>query len=230
MAASSYKTGRAQCSDTISGATGQLHVHLSCLHHPALGDAQLQRAMTAATCLVTASPSGLRVMGASTGQASHSFSRYSGEEESPSIHTGMCVGATSVILVEAVDRTKTSTGQGDWAACVLTGALKGPVRLDAGFQSHLSQFHEQTQERTTSVHSSARCHHPQRQSSVSAMHGKPCPQSWDALCCRREPQGARNSVCGHNVLTPPTIPRRAFLGVLPSQASFPKIAGSPSNY
>lgn len=56
------------------------------------------------------------------------------------IPTGACVGAAPVILVEVVDRTQTSTRHGEQAACVLTRALKGPVHLDTGFQSHLGEF------------------------------------------------------------------------------------------
>lgn len=186
MAASSYRLGGLG-SDTISDATGQLHVHLSCPHLPAL----LHRAMTAATCLVTASPTGLSA-GRQQRQPSHSFSRCSGEEESPSICTG-----TSVISVPSPQEHVWRQPQSSlrlWTGDRQDKETRLLVSLPELFraQSILTQdskavwvnsweSHEQTQERTTSAESSACCHHPQRQSWVSAMHGKPCPQSWETV-------------------------------------------------
>lgn len=142
MAASSYRLGGLG-SDTISDATGQLHVHLSCPHLPAL----LHRAMTAATCLVTASPTGLSAGRQQRTTQPFLFQMQWRGREPLHLHrnichfcaipTGTCVGAAPVIL-EAVDRGQTR--QGYQAACVLTRALQGPVHLDTGFQSRLGQF------------------------------------------------------------------------------------------
>lgn len=142
MAASSYRLGGLG-SDTISDATGQLHVHLSCPHLPAL----LHRAMTAATCLVTASPTGLSAGRQQRTTQPFLFQMQWRGREPLHLHrnichfcaipTGTCVGAAPVIL-EAVDRGQTSTRRP--AACVLTRTLQGPVHLDTGFQSHLGQF------------------------------------------------------------------------------------------
>lgn len=188
MAASSYRLGGLG-SDTISDATGQLHVHLSCPHLPAL----LHRAMTAATCLVTASPTG-RSAGRQqrTTQPFLFQMQWRGREPLHlhrnichfcAIPTGTCVGAAPVIL-EAVDRGQTR--QGDRLLVSLPELFRAQSILTQDSKAvwvNSWESHEQTQERTTSAESSARCHHPQRQSWVSAMHGKVCPQSWETLCC-----------------------------------------------
>lgn len=141
MAASSYRLGGLG-SDTISDATGQLHVHLSCPHLPAL----LHRAMTAATCLVTFSHRAECWEAAKDNPAIPFPDAVERKRAPPSAqehlsflchpHRNVCGGSPSHPrgCGQGTDKARRP------AACVLTRALQGPIHLDTGFQSRLGQF------------------------------------------------------------------------------------------
>lgn len=120
--------------------------------------------------LVTASPTGLRVLGGSKGQASHSFSRCSGEKEKPSIHRNVCGGNPSLWRLWTGQRQ--AQGKESGLLLSLPELFRAQFLLTQDSKAvwaNSRESHEQTQERTTSGHSSAHCHHPQGQSLVSAM-------------------------------------------------------------
>lgn len=158
--------------------------------------AQLHRAMTEATCLVTVSPTGLGVLGGSKGQPSHSFSRCSGEERAPPSAPQLYLLSSSRNIVISVPSPQERVW-GQPQSCLWrlrTGHRKVPGK-EIGLlvslpellraQSVLTQDSkaiwanswESHEQRITSGDSSACHHHPQRQSWGSAVHGKPCPQS-----------------------------------------------------
>lgn len=214
--ANGYKqlhTGRVWCSDTISGAPGQLHVHLSCLHHPALG------AMTAAPV----SPQGEECWEEAKHKPAIPSPGAVERKRAPPCTQERC--HLCAILPEQPQPSlwrlwaghRQAQGRETELLVSLPELLSAQSVLTQGSKAiwlNSWESHEQT-----GKDSSAGCQHPQRQSPVPAVHGQPCPQSWQSVLLRG-PQGLGNRVCGHNVLTPPTIPRRAFLGALPS----PKMA------
>ena len=165
----------------------------------------------------------------SKGRPSHSLSKRSGEEDSPSISTGTCAGAAPEApaqrpragpggsLRAPLCRTlalgphepfklphlgeqrlehsllsgvlQTSTGQGDWAACVHTRAFEGPVRhLDVDFRSrlghclvHFLYFLGKPRRNTEKDHISGQFSVApsawRSKGSVPETQGKPCPRS-----------------------------------------------------